>query len=161
MREMNAKLTVAVIGKLNGELTAFDDQRPASRCCSAGCTSPGPPRAWSRPSPSPTHVAFDLLWQARSLLRSPYAQRRALLDGLGLAAEHVSVPLTFPAARALVNAKLRDLGLEGVVLKTALLRLQARPAEQRIWLKIRHLTAADVLIGVQAVAVAAVREPSQ
>jgi bifunctional non-homologous end joining protein LigD len=32
-----------------------------------------------------TYVAFDLLWQARSLLRSAYAQRRALLDGLSAA----------------------------------------------------------------------------
>jgi bifunctional non-homologous end joining protein LigD len=65
-----------------------------------------------------TYVAFDLLWQAsRSLLRSPYAQRRALLDGLALAGERVSVPPAFPGqARALADAS-RELGLEGVVLK--------------------------------------------
>ena len=49
-----------------------------------------------------TYIAFDLLWQAsRSLLRSPYAQRRALLDALALAEERLSVPPAFPGqARA-------------------------------------------------------------
>ena len=94
-----------------------------------------------------TYIAFDLLWQAsRSLLRSPYAQRRALLDGLGLAAEHLSVPPAFPGqAHALADAS-RDLGLEGVVLK----RLSSiyQPGQRSgDWLKIRHLAAADVLIG--------------
>jgi hypothetical protein len=59
---------------------------------------------------------FDLLQQAsRSLLHSPYAQRRVLLDGLALTEEHLSIPPAFPGqARALTEAS-RELGLEGVV----------------------------------------------
>jgi bifunctional non-homologous end joining protein LigD len=56
-----------------------------------------------------TYVAFDLLWQARSLLRSPYTQRRALLDGLALAAEHVSMPPS-PARPAPWSTRAATLG---------------------------------------------------
>jgi bifunctional non-homologous end joining protein LigD len=94
-----------------------------------------------------TYIAFDLLWQAsRSLLRSPYAQRRALLDGLALAGERLSVPPAFPGqARALADAS-RELGLEGVVLKR--LSSSYQPGQRSgDWLKIRNLAAADVVIG--------------
>jgi ATP-dependent DNA ligase len=100
------------------------------------------------------------VWQAsRSLLRSPFAQRRALLDGLALAAEHVSVPPAFPGqARALADAS-RDLGLEGVVLKR--LSSPYQPGQRSgDWLKIRNLAAADSL-GVRAVAAAGFRESVQ
>ena len=81
-----------------------------------------------------------------SLLRSPYAQRRALLDGLGLAEGHLSVPPAFPGqAQALTDAS-RDLGLEGEIRKRLTSRYQ--PGQRTCdWPKIRHLTAADVLIG--------------
>jgi bifunctional non-homologous end joining protein LigD len=101
---------------LDGELTAFGDERPSFALLQRRLHV-------ARPAPSliaavpVTFIAFDLLWQAsRSLLRSPYAQRRALLDGLGLAVDHLSVPPAFPGqAQALTDAS-RDLGLEGVVL---------------------------------------------
>jgi bifunctional non-homologous end joining protein LigD len=131
---------------LDGEITAFGDQRPSFALLQRRLHV-------ARPAPSlvaavpVTYIAFDLLWQAsRSLLRSPYAQRRALLDGLGLAAENLSVPPAFPGqARALTDAS-RDLGLEGVVLKR--LASPYQPGQRTgDWLKIRHLTAADILIG--------------
>ena len=102
----------------------------ASPSCSAGCTSAGGPALVA--AVPVTYIAFDLLWQAsRSLLRSPYAQRRALLDGLALAGERLSVPPAFPGqARALADAS-RELGLEGVVLSSVtrcLVVVQATPA---------------------------------
>ena len=128
------------------ELTAFGDERPSFALLQRR------PHV-ARPAPSliaavpVTFIAFDLLWQAsRSLLRSPYARRRALLDGLGLAVEHLSVPPAFPGqAQALTDAS-RDLGLEGVVLKR-LASIYQPGQRSGDWLKIRHLVAADVLIG--------------
>jgi len=130
---------------LDGEITVFDGDRPSFAMLQRRMhvARPAPGLVAAVPV---TYVAFDLLWQARSLLRSPYAQRRALLDDLGLAAEHVTVPPAFPGqARALVDVS-RDLGLEGVVLKRLSSRYQ--PGQRSgDWLKIRHLAAADVLIG--------------
>jgi bifunctional non-homologous end joining protein LigD len=131
---------------LDGELTAFGDERPSFALLQRRLHV-------ARPAPSlvaavpVTFIAFDVLWQAsRSLLRSPYAQRRALLDGLGLAADHLSVPPAFPGqAQALTDAS-RDLGLEGVVLKR-LASIYQPGQRSGDWLKIRHLVAADVLIG--------------
>ena len=101
---------------LDGEITVFDDDRPSFALLQRRMHLARPAPALVTAVPV-TYVAFDLVWQAsRSLLRSPFAQRRALLDGLALAAEHVSAPPAFPGqARALADAS-RDLGLEGVVL---------------------------------------------
>ena len=130
---------------LDGEITVFDGDRPSFAMLQRRMHVTRPASALVAAVPV-TYVAFDLLWQARSLLRRPYAQRRALLDGLALAAEHVSVPPAFPGqASALVDAS-RDLGLEGVVLKR--LSSPYQPGHRSgDWLKIRHLAAADVLIG--------------
>ena len=133
------------VEKLDGEITVFDGDRPSFAMLQRRMhvARPAPGLVAAVPV---TYVAFDLLWQARSLMHSPYVQRRALLDGLALAAEHVSVPPAFPGqARALVDAS-RDLGLEGVVLKR--LSSTYQPGRRSgDWLKIRHLAAADVLIG--------------
>jgi bifunctional non-homologous end joining protein LigD len=128
---------------LDGEITVFDGDRPSFATLQRRMHVARPAAALVAAVPV-TYVAFDLLWQARSLLRRPYAQRRALLEGLGLAAEHVSVPPAFPGqARALVDAS-RDLGLEGVVLKR--LSSTYQPGQRSgDWLKIRHLAAAGSL----------------
>jgi bifunctional non-homologous end joining protein LigD len=131
---------------LDGEITVFDGDRPSFAMLQRRMHV-GRPSAGLVAEVPVTYVAFDLLWQAsRPLLRSPYAQRRALLDGLGLAAEQLSVPPSFPGqARALADAS-RELGLEGVVLKR--LASAYQPGQRGgDWLKIRNLTAADVLIG--------------
>jgi bifunctional non-homologous end joining protein LigD len=130
---------------LDGEITVFDGDRPSFAMLQRRMHVARPAPALLAAVPV-TYVAFDLLWQARSLLRSPYAQRRALLDGLALAAEHVSVPPSFPGqARALADAS-REVGLEGVVLKR--LSSSYQPGQRSgDWLKIRNLTAADILIG--------------
>jgi ATP-dependent DNA ligase len=129
---------------LDGEIAVFDGGNPSfaqlQRRMHVG--RPAPALVVAVPV---TYIAFDLLWQAsRSLLRSPYVQRRALLDGLALAVERLSVPPAFPGqARALADAS-RELGLEGVVLKR--LSSSYQPGRRSgDWLKIRNL-AADVLI---------------
>jgi bifunctional non-homologous end joining protein LigD len=130
---------------LDGEITVFDGDRPSFAMLQRRMHAARPAAALVAAIPV-TYVAFDVLWQARSPLRSPYGQRRALLDGLALAAEHVSVPPAFPGqARALVDAS-REVGLEGVVLKR--LSSPYQPSQRSAdWLQIRHLAAADVLIG--------------
>jgi bifunctional non-homologous end joining protein LigD len=78
----------------------------------------GPPPARLSAAVPVTLIVFDLLHVgSRSLLRNPHAQRRALLDGLGLAVPGViEVPPTFPGdAAALLEATLAQ-GLEGVIL---------------------------------------------
>jgi bifunctional non-homologous end joining protein LigD len=128
---------------LDGEITVFDGDRPSFAMLQRRMHAARPAAALVAAIPV-TYVA--VLWQARSPLRSPYGQRRALLDGLALAAEHVSVPPAFPGqARALVDAS-REVGLEGVVLKR--LSSPYQPSQRSAdWLQIRHLAAADVLIG--------------
>jgi bifunctional non-homologous end joining protein LigD len=131
---------------LDGEITVFDGDRPSFAQLQRRMHVVRPAPALVAAVPV-TYVAFDLLWQAgRALLRSPYALRRALLDGLALTAGHLSVPPAFPGqAQALTNAS-RDLGLEGTVLKR--LSSPYRPGQRSSdWLKIRNLAAADVLIG--------------
>src|SRR5580698_8456617 len=81
---------------LDGEIAVFDGDNPSfaqlQRRMHVG--RPAPALVAAVPV---TYIAFDLLWQAsRSLLRGPYAQRRALLDGLALAGERLSVPPAFP-----------------------------------------------------------------
>jgi bifunctional non-homologous end joining protein LigD len=131
---------------LDGELTAFGGDRPSFSLLQRRLNVARPAPALVAAVPV-TFVAFDLLHQAsRSLLRSPYAQRRALLDGLALAEEHLSVPPAFPGqARALTEAS-RELGLEGVVLKR-LASIYQPGQRSGDWLKIRHLAAADIVIG--------------
>jgi len=131
---------------LDGEVTAFAADRPSFALLQHRLHVSRPGAALVAAVPL-TYVTFDLLYQAgRSLLRNPYAQRRAMLDDLGLAAPHIAVPPAFPGQASALTTASRELGLEGVVLK----RLSSRyhPGQRTSdWLKIRHLTTADVLIG--------------
>jgi bifunctional non-homologous end joining protein LigD len=107
----------------------------------------------SRPSPAllaavpVTFLAFDLLRIGRrSLLRNPYQQRRALLEGLGLRGTGIEVPPTFPGDAAVVLTASLDQGLEGVVLKRS--GSPYTPGRRSgSWLKIRHIRTLDVIIG--------------
>lgn len=131
---------------LDGEMTAFDGQRPSFPRLQRRLHVPRPGRALVASVPV-TYVVFDMLHRAgRSLLGNPYAQRRALLDDLAPGAGAVMIPPAFPGeSRAVIDAT-RQLGLEGVVLK----RIGSRyyPGRRtREWLKLRHLATADILIG--------------
>jgi bifunctional non-homologous end joining protein LigD len=131
---------------LDGEIVAFDGARPSfSRLQKRmHVARPGPALKSAVPV---SYVAFDLLHQAgRSLLRNPYAQRRAMLDSLGLETRTVSVPPAFPGeVHAVIDAS-RQLGLEGAMLKR--LRSYYHPGRRTgSWLKVKHVLAADVVIG--------------
>jgi bifunctional non-homologous end joining protein LigD len=90
---------------VDGELVAFGGDRPSFTLLQRRMHVTRPSASLVTAVPV-TFIVFDLLRQAsRSLLAGPYAQRRALLDGLGLSADHLSVPPSFPGrARALTDA---------------------------------------------------------
>jgi bifunctional non-homologous end joining protein LigD len=68
------------------------------------------------------HPAFYLVTDVlhldfRSRLRSPHHERRALLDGLGLAGPHWQVPPSHPGEGAAVARASREHGLAGIIAK--------------------------------------------
>lgn len=95
-----------------------------------------------------SYLAFDLLClDGRPLLDEPYAGRRALLDGLGLAGRRCQAPPSFTdAAGTDVVAVSKQHGLEGVVAK----RLSSRyePGKRSsAWRKIKNVFRQEAVVG--------------
>jgi bifunctional non-homologous end joining protein LigD len=95
-----------------------------------------------------SYLAFDLLWlDDKPLLDLAYAQRRELLDGLGLQGGNWQAPPSFPGeSGAAVQAVSKEHGLEGIMAK----RLQSRYEPGRrsqSWLKIKNVRRQEVVIG--------------
>jgi bifunctional non-homologous end joining protein LigD len=93
-----------------------------------------------------TYMVFDLLrLDGVDLTAQPLAQRRATLEGIGLAGPNTQVPPTYDDGGALQIATLEQ-GLEGVVSK----RISSRYSPGRRspdWLKFPHRTSRSVVIG--------------
>jgi bifunctional non-homologous end joining protein LigD len=132
---------------LDGEIVALTGARPDFSRLQRRMLASGPPASLLDAVPV-TLILFDVLRIGRrDLLRNPYAQRRALLDGLGIAVTGtVQVPPAFPGDAAALLRVTRAGGYEGIMLK--------RPGSaytpgrrSRDWQKIRHIRAADVLVG--------------
>jgi bifunctional non-homologous end joining protein LigD len=100
-----------------------------------------------------TYLAFDLLrLDGRDLTRRPYAERRQLLAGLGLAGPHWQVPPAFglPEGQDVDPAELlaasRQLRMEGIVAKRLGSSYQAgRRSDQ--WIKVKNVRAQAVVVG--------------
>lgn len=94
-----------------------------------------------------TYLVFDVLHRdGRSLLTTPYAERRALLDGLALAGPSWATTPWFPGGGAEVLEASRRQGIEGVVAK----RLDSAYTPGRrsdCWLKVKNLLHQEVVIG--------------
>jgi bifunctional non-homologous end joining protein LigD len=95
-----------------------------------------------------SYLAFDLLWRdGRPLIDQPYADRRAGLDGLGLAGGNWQAPPSFTGiAGADAQAVSLQQRLEGIVAK----RLQSRYEPGRrspAWVKIKNFLRQEVVIG--------------
>ncbi|OIV38231.1 hypothetical protein BIV57_06770 [Mangrovactinospora gilvigrisea] len=131
---------------LDGELVALD---AATGRPSFALLQPRLQAARARPGAAPVVLmAFDLLrLDGESLLDRPLAERRRLLEGLGAAGPHLTVPPVWPSL-APALAFVADHELEGVVAK----RLDSpyRPGVRSPdWIKQRrgHRTAVALVIG--------------
>jgi bifunctional non-homologous end joining protein LigD len=94
-----------------------------------------------------TYLVFDVMHlDGRDLLRVPYAQRRALLEDLGLPGPEAGVPPSFAGGGQAVLAASREHGLEGVVLKR-LDSLYLPGRRSPLWLKVKNERIQEVVIG--------------
>ena len=92
-------------------------------------------------------LVFDVLHlDGRSLLMTPYDQRRAVLDDLGLAGESWAVPPAFEGAGIEAMDGSSAQGLEGVVAKRRDSTYQPGRRSPH-WIKVKHLRMQEVLIG--------------
>ncbi|MFE6286382.1 ATP-dependent DNA ligase [Streptomyces sp. NPDC057877] len=135
---------------LDGEVVALDErgrgdfQLLQSRMGLAHA----PGRAARRAAEVPVHlVLFDVMHLAgRSLLRQPYARRRELLAGLGLAGPFWSTPAAITGHGEAALRATREHGLEGLVCKR-LDSLYEPGVRSRAWVKIRNMQGVDVIVG--------------
>ena len=107
-----------------------------------------PGRAARMAATVPVHlVLFDVMHLGgRSLLRLPYAERRALLESLGLEGPFWSTPGALVGHGREALEATRAHGLEGLVCKR-LDSVYEPGVRSRAWIKIRNMRSADVLIG--------------
>ncbi len=93
-----------------------------------------------------SYLAFDVLHlDGRPTLKLPYAERRALLDGLALAGASWQSPPYFHGGGAELLAASRERDLEGVVAKRLdSVYLPGRRSEA--WVKVKNLRTQEVVI---------------
>jgi bifunctional non-homologous end joining protein LigD len=145
-----ATVTGAARAVLDGEIVAFGGGAwPSFEALQQriNISSPAQIRLLAAQIPV-TYVAFDLLCQdGRPLLDVAYAERRALLDGLGVNGRHCQTPPSFTdVTGAEIVALSKQHGLEGVVAK----RLSSRyePGKRSAaWRKIKNVTRQEAVIG--------------
>ena len=133
---------------MDGEITALSGARPDFTQLQRRMMLTGSPSARLLAAVPVTLIMFDLLRiGSRDLLDSPYAQRRQLLDELGIEVPGaVQVPPAFPGDAAALLQATRDQGYEGIMLKRP--RSVYTPGRRSpTWVKIRNIRAVDVLIG--------------
>ncbi|PAZ15144.1 ATP-dependent DNA ligase [Streptomyces sp. SA15] len=135
---------------LDGEVLALDEQGRAdfqllqSRMGLVHAAG----RAARRALEVPVHlVLFDVMHLGqRSLLKLPYARRRALLEELGLAGPAWSTPGALVGHGEQALRATREHGLEGLVCKR-LDSVYEPGVRSRAWIKIRNMRSADVVVG--------------
>jgi bifunctional non-homologous end joining protein LigD len=134
---------------VDGEIVAFDGGRPSFEALQQRMHITSATQAAHLAGQVPvTYLVFDLLHlDGRPVLELPYAARRELLDGLGLAGRSWQVPPAFTdASGADVLAAAAANGLEGVVAKrlSAPYRPGARSAD---WRKVKHVRRQELVVG--------------
>ncbi|MEJ3749730.1 non-homologous end-joining DNA ligase [Actinomycetes bacterium KLBMP 9797] len=133
---------------LDGEVVLLDKQgRPSFTLLAERMHVRDPVRAARLAATAPvTYMIFDLLrWRGADLTGWPYRDRRAALDGLGLAGPRWAVPPSFADGPA-TEAAAKENQLEGVVAK----RLDSvyRPGlRSPDWLKIKSETTVELVVG--------------
>jgi bifunctional non-homologous end joining protein LigD len=105
---------------LDGVVVAFDaDGRISSAALDARTPAPDGGRRRRASARTPVqYLVFDLLWlDGESTMELPYAERRELLDGLGLSGKHWQTPPHFTGGGKFARQTAREQGLPGVVAK--------------------------------------------
>ncbi|WP_435844775.1 ATP-dependent DNA ligase [Streptomyces globisporus] len=136
---------------LDGEIVALDDQgrsdfeRLQQRMGLAGA----PARAVRMAARVPAHLMlFDIVHlDGRLLTGLPYAERREVLEGLGLAGPAWSTPSAITGHGAEAWETAREAGLEGLIAKRLTSRYEPG-ARSKTWVKIKVHRLADGVIGV-------------
>ncbi|MFE9832281.1 ATP-dependent DNA ligase [Streptomyces halstedii] len=135
---------------LDGEIVALDSQGRSNfeRLQSRMGLSGSPAKAARAARRVPAHlVLFDALFlRGTPLVARTYQERRAALEGLGLAGPRWSTPAVVVGQGKRALDMTREAGLEGVVAKR-LDSVYEPGIRSRAWIKIRHALTADVLVG--------------
>lgn len=132
---------------LDGEIVAFDARgRPSFAELQARMHVQAPGRALLQRTPV-CLLVFDLLYaDGRSLLAEAYDDRRAALEGLGLAGQRWAVPPAFDGNGAEAMRVSRAQGLEGVLAKRhGSPYLPGRRSPH--WVKVKHQRMQEVVVG--------------
>ncbi|HLX89249.1 MAG TPA: non-homologous end-joining DNA ligase [Acidimicrobiales bacterium] len=133
---------------LDGEIVAFgDDGVPSFGALQERMHVMEPAKARRGAQRTPVvYLAFDVLHlDGRSTVRLAYEERRALLDGLGLAGTHWQAPPWFRGGGAAVLAAADQQRLEGVVAKRlgSVYQPGRRSSE---WIKVKHTRTQEVVV---------------
>jgi bifunctional non-homologous end joining protein LigD len=133
---------------LDGVVVALDDAGRPSRRPLMRRTSTGTPSANLRARVPVGFVVTDLLWlDGRPLLRRPYAERRRLLEGLGIGGAPVLVPPSHPSSEAgFVMEAAERYGLDGLHLKRVDAAYKAG-RRTKDWLRVPLRRARPVVVG--------------
>ena len=129
---------------LDGEIVALRHGRPDFGLLQSRMHVQRPTDRLVRSAPVKLYV-FDLLHHGtESLLTLPYAERRELLETLGLDADPVRTPPWYrDNAADVLTASLAN-GLEGVVGKP--LSSRYHPGQRRDWIKVKNVRQQEVII---------------
>ena len=144
-----ASLLAARAAVVDGEVAAFDDKGRPSFGLLQHRMHVGDARAVrQRMVDIPVvYMAFDLLWlDGRSLIDTPYVERRQALEELALEGSGVQVPPSHVGDGAALLEVTRRQGLEGVVAKR--LRSPYEPGRRsRCWIKVKNHRRQEIVIG--------------
>jgi len=132
---------------LDGEIVAFAGGRPSFAELQKRMHIGNSAQARKMAAQVPVSLlVFDLLhFEGRSLLRLPFADRRALLEKLELRGHNWYTSPSYPGAGDAVLKASREQGLEGVIAK----RLDSRyvPGRSTAWIKVTDVRPQEVVIG--------------
>lgn len=125
---------------LDGEIVVFADGAPDPDGLRRRAAADGGEARGLRHRHPVFYLVSDVLHlDFRSLLPVPHHERRALLDGLGLAGPHWQVPPSHPGDGAAVARASRDHGLAGIIAKRR--ESPYRPGSANDdWIDVRHET---------------------
>jgi bifunctional non-homologous end joining protein LigD len=139
---VRAALDGEIVAFGGGEWPSFEALQPRIHV-----SSPAQARLLAAETPV-SYLAFDLLGlDGRPLVDSPYSERRALLDGLGLHGRHWQTPPSFTGVQgADLLAVAKQHGLEGVVAKRVTSRYE--PGKRSpAWRKIKYVRRQETVVG--------------